>query len=410
MNVHQQNLKADARIGAPEGRAPTAPAAETEPATPPRRRRRGWIVLILLLLAAAGGYYWYTHREPPAQTETAAPAEPEGPATISLSPIEVTEVQPRDLQSLVKVTGTLNPIRETTLTSQVSGTLQEVTAKEGESVAADALLAQVDTTDLQSRVDQQASALQAAEAQLTLAQSTLKNTETLVQRNVAARTQLDQAQNSVTSAESQVAASRSALQAAQTALGNAAVKAPFAGVVSERFATTGEAVSPGTRLLTLVDLSSLEVQVSVPTSVIGQVRIGQSTQLTIEGLEGSFTATVDRISPVALAGTRAIPVFLTLDNTDGRLRGGMFAIGSIVLEDKSQAIAVPATAVREDNDGKYVLKITDGVLVRQAIEPARSWDNGSLVEVASGVRAGDTIVSAPLPSLHAGTPVAIDRS
>lgn len=410
MNVHQQNLRTDARIGPSEGGAATGePSAAAGEARPGKRRRRGWIVL-LLVIAGGGAYYWYTQNPPPAETAAPAPAAPAGPVTIALSPIEVTEIQPQRLQSVVRVTGTLNPIRQTTLTSQVSGTLEDVTAKEGESVAASALLVQIDTADLRSRVEQQRSALQAAEAQLALARTTLSNTQTLVQRNVAARSQLDQAQNAVTSAESQVAASRSALQAAETALANAAVKAPFAGVISERFAAPGEAVAPGTRLLTLVDLSSLEVQVSVPTSVIGQVGVGQSTGLTVEGLDGAFTATVDRISPVALPGTRAIPVFLTLDNPDGLLRGGMFAIGSITLEEKEQAIAVPATAVREDNEGRYVLKIADGMLVRQGIDAVRSWDNGSLVEVAGGVRAGDVIISAPLPSLHAGTPVTVDRS
>jgi membrane fusion protein, multidrug efflux system len=80
----------------------------------------------------------------------------------------------------------------------------------------------------------------------------------------------------------------------------------------------------------------------------------------------------------------------------------MFATGQIVVSEKADAIAVPATALREDADGEFVLKLDNGTLVRQAIEPGEAWNRGATVEV-TGLNAGDLIVSAPLAELAAGS-------
>ena len=84
------------------------------------------------------------------------------------------------------------------------------------------------------------------------------------------------------------------------------------------------------------------------------------------------------------------------------LRGGMFATGLITVSEKADAIAVPATALREDAEGEFVLKLDNGTLARQAIEPGEVWNRGAIVEV-TGLNAGDVIVSAPLTELTAGS-------
>jgi multidrug efflux pump subunit AcrA (membrane-fusion protein) len=120
--------------------------------------------------------------------------------------------------------------------------------------------------------------------------------------------------------------------------------------------------------------------------------------------------TVDRINPVANEGSRFIPVHIRLDNLDGRLWGGMFATGSILVREGAGLVALPATAIREDAEGRFVLKLEDGKLVRQPVESGPSWSGGRLVEILNGVAAGDTIVSAPLTELQPDAAVVVSEA
>ncbi|UXN73985.1 hypothetical protein N8D56_01080 [Devosia sp. A8/3-2] len=111
---------------------------------------------------------------------------------------------------------------------------------------------------------------------------------------------------------------------------------------------------------------------------------------------------MERVNPVAAAGTRTIPVYITLDNADGVLRGGMFAVGQITVAEQADALALPSGAVREDAEGFYVLKVEGDSVVRRGIEKGSEWSAGRLIEIASGISAGDIIVTAVLTQLEPG--------
>lgn len=395
---------------APEPTTKSGTDAASTPAgeSPKARRSRGWIGWIVLVVVTLGAGWWLFGRTPPPAPDTSVTA---AVAPMALSPVEVAVVAPQNLRSTIRLTGTLNPTRRSVLAAQVAAPLMEVTVKAGQTVKAGDVLIRFDPTQLQLQVDQATSNLASAEAQLKLAQTTLDNTRRLVERNVSARNTLDKAENDVTAAEANVAGMRTQLKSAETQLGYATIVAPFDGVVSERRVDPGDTVAIGTQLLTLVDTSQLEVEVVIPSSVIGSVEVGQTADLRVDGIEGqTFPARIDRISPVALAATRTIPVYLTLDNPGGILKGGMFTSGEVTTESKDGAIALPATAIRTDDQGSFVLAITGGKLERRAVTTARTWNNGQTVEIATGVAPGDTIVTAPLPTLAAGEAVTVEQS
>ena len=100
-------------------------------------------------------------------------------------------------------------------------------------------------------------------------------------------------------------------------------------------------------------------------------------------------------------------MLISVQNPDALLRGGMFATGQIVVQKAENALAVPPAAVRQDAEGDYVLKIVDGVLVRQAVEPGRSWRAARVTEIVSGVAPGDVIISGRLDDLKAGAEVLV---
>ena len=134
-------------------------------------------------------------------------------------------------------------------------------------------------------------------------------------------------------------------------------------------------------------------------------------ELEIDGVSGqTVPSTVERISPVAEDGTRFVAVYLRLVNHDGRLWGGMFASGSILVREKNDALVVPAIALRKDETGYHVLKVLDGHLRRQTVALGSRWNDGSLIEVAAGLKDGETILTAPLPELQPDMAVTIDRA
>ena len=155
----------------------------------------------------------------------------------------------------------------------------------------------------------------------------------------------------------------------------------------------------------------LEAKVLVATRDVPRVALGQTAELEIDGLGGQIVkGTVDRISPVAEDGTRFVAVYLRLANRDGQLWGGMFASGSILLREKNDALVVPAIALRKDEAGYHVLKVLDGHLRRQTVTVGARWNGGNLIEIAAGLKDGETILTAPLPQLRPDMAVTVDKA
>jgi RND family efflux transporter MFP subunit len=152
----------------------------------------------------------------------------------------------------------------------------------------------------------------------------------------------------------------------------------------------------------------MEMTAYVPVSASPNLKPGQGVTLTVEGLPGqSFAATVEGVSPVAAQGTRTVPVLISVPNPDGQLRGGMFATGRIVIEEAKGAFAVPDAALREDAEGRFVLKIADGALLRQPVEVSRKWASSRMTQLASGLVAGESYVSGQLDDLKPGMHVTV---
>ncbi len=320
---------------------------------------------------------------------------------MQINPSEISTIEPQTLVQVVKVTGSLEPQQQTQLASQVSGRVVAVMARPGDAVSEGDVLLQLDTESLRIQLNQQTSTAEATRAQLGLAESQLLRTTDLIERGLASSSALEQAQSSANALRANLAALDGQVEAARIAVQNATLKAPLDGIISERNVRPGQTVQQGTSLFTIVDLATLELNGAAPVGTSAQLAKGQVVTITIEGLPNrTFEGIVDRINPIAVAGTRTIPVYVSLENEEGVLRGGMFATGQIVVADRPDALAVPQGALREDAEGFYVLKLADGKVVRQAIEQGDSWNGNRLVEITSGLTAGDVVVTAPLTQLQ----------
>lgn len=381
-------------------------ARRAQDGLPPRRRRWPWLLLSLLVIAA-GAYVYLTRYGPYAPApETAAPAA-ETVAVMQVNTAEITTLQPQTLQRMVRVIGTLDPIRQAQLSAQVSGRIEQVPFQPGDRVAQGDVLVQIEIETLTLELAQARSNAEATRAQLHLAEAQLDRVQELSQRGVSATSNVDEAESNVNQLRASVSALEDQIAGAELRLRNATVRAPYDGVISARSVEAGQYVGVGTALVTVVDLTSVEMQGNAPVASGALLRSGQTVSVAVDGIPTrTFTGRVVRINPVAQEGTRTVPVYVTIDNSDGMLLAGMFATGQITVEEIADALAVPTAALREDAQGLYLLEVDSGTLVRRPVEVAGTWAGGQ-TRIVSGAEAGQTIVTAPLPTLMAGDAVEI---
>ncbi len=378
------------------------------------RRRWPWVLALLLVLAAAGaaGWQWWRTREagaerpdpPVAKAEAAAPEEG-APGPVQINGTEWAAVEPVTLRRTVEVIGPLAPARRVDLSAQASGEVEEVAVRPGDAAEQGQVLVRLDAERLTLELNLARANAESTRTQLATAQAQLDRAQGLVERGVAAETTLADLENNVASLRASLAAQEDQVAAAELGLTNAVVTAPFDGVVASRAVEPGAVVAEGTALLSLVDLSEVEMLASAPVAAGARIRPGQAVEVEVDGFEGrTFQGEVQRVAPVAEEGTRTLTIYVRLANPDGTLLGGMFATGRIVTEERAGAIAVPEAAVLEDDAGAYVFAIEDGALARRGVEVGGTWEAG-LVEVARGLSPGDEVVTTALSGLEPGRPV-----
>jgi membrane fusion protein, multidrug efflux system len=311
-------------------------------------------------------------------------------------------VEPRDLDQTLPLTGSLMPLTEATVKAKVAGELVAVTVREGESVKQGQVLARIDLTEVQARVAAREADVQAAKAQLVWAEKNRSQQKALLDKSFISQSAFDNIQSNYDVAAAKLRAAEADLVVVQKALGDAVLVAPFSGIVSLRHAQPGERVALDAKVVSVVDLSKLQLEASVPPAAIGQVKVGQALTFRVEGFgERAFEGRIERINPSATAGSRSISVYAVIDNRDGLLRGGMFAQGALTLSRVGNALAVPASAVREEIGQTFVYAIVDGMVKRKNVKVGAP-DAAGRVQVLEGLVAGDRIVRANLGSLREG--------
>ncbi|KAA0972109.1 efflux RND transporter periplasmic adaptor subunit [Aureimonas fodinaquatilis] len=366
------------------------------------RKTKLTVAALFLGLVLLGGFALFGRPQEP------APAAAETPTIIELAASEVQRVEPQTAVFDLRVTGTLRAERRTIMTAQVSGTIEDITVKVGDRVARGDMLLRFDLAPLRSTLEAREASRESIVAQLKLAETVLARNTQLGTRGISSESVRLEAEANVANLRAQLRGLDAEVADARRNLAEGVITAPFDGVISERKVESGQTVPVNTDLLTLVDLSTLEVEAGVPTSQIVEVKPGQKAMLTVEGLpDRKFEATVVRLAPVAIEGSRTVRVYLSLDNSEGLLRGGMFATGTLRTGERPNVIAVPQAAIRQDDVGLFVLKENSGRLVRQGVTTGLPVGKPGLVEVSEGLQAGDVVVVAPLPDLQPDTNIVV---
>jgi len=388
------------------------PPASVEPSIPveaKRRWRKPAIVVAVLALAGAGGYA-YTHAgsaKPAASGSPAAAAAGEKKDTVhELSARDIAKVEARPLAVTLPLSGSLTPLAQATVRSKVSGVIQQTTVQEGMSVTAGQVLARLDDSEARARVAQQQAALADASARLAMAKKNQANSAALLKQNYIAQNAYDTSSNAVDLAQAAVDSARAQLELARIALNDTTIRAPLAGVVSKRHAQAGEKLSPDSPVFSIVDLKQLTLDAQVPASDIPRVKLGQEVQFKVDGFGArNFAGKVLRINPAAEAGSRAMLVYIGVDNPDGVLRAGMFAKGMVTTEKSAAHPLLPLLGVRQDGGRDVVYRVDSGKVVVQPVKLGLKNEDDGLVEAVDGIAPGAVVLSVKLDGLKAGDKV-----
>ncbi|MEN9843244.1 MAG: hypothetical protein RLZZ612_1073 [Pseudomonadota bacterium] len=339
-----------------------------------------WLVLAVVVLGLVLGVLraFKARQTKQAQAEQAAVALRQ-PTVFELQGADVVLTRTLRLTQTVPMSGTVRALNTAAVKAKVAGELQGLQVREGDVVKAGQVLARIDTTEYQARVQQADQQAQAAAAQVAIAQRTHQNNQALVQQQFISKTALDTSLANLEAAQASHRAALAAADVAKKSLTDTALRSPISGQVAARLVQNGERVGVDARVLEIVDLSGLELEVALPPADAALVQVGQAAHVEVEGLPEPVKATVTRISPSAQAASRSVMTYLKLSPTTG-LRHGLFAKGSIVIGER-EGVALPASSIRNDKPQPYVQVIVQEGDVQQIKHlPLRVQARGTLRE------------------------------
>lgn len=326
-----------------------------------------------------------------------------------------------DIISSVTATGTVNPVTTVLVGTQVSGTIKHIYVDFNSPVKKGQIIAQIDPATFEAQVEQSRASLLAAQSNLQKAEATLIDAKRTLERNrllfskgLIARSDLDSAKTNYETAKAQAETAKAqaeqakaALKMAETNLMYTRIVSPVDGIVISRNVDVGQTVAASFQTPTLFtiaqDLTKMEIHCNVSEADIGRVKTGQIAEFTVDAYPDTiFKGKVYQIrnAPITIQNVVTYDVVVKVENPDLKLKPGMTANVSIIVETKRDILKIPNAALRfrppeMEKDkrpfkGKGVWIIDNGKLTRREITLGIS--DGSYTEVRSGLNEGDSVI------------------
>ncbi|HUQ88378.1 MAG TPA: efflux RND transporter periplasmic adaptor subunit [Vicinamibacterales bacterium] len=368
-------------------------------------------------------------------TRAGAERAPVDAAAVSVSTTIAVE-QP--IKRFIRVSGTLTAQEDAQVAAEVAGRvvatpvergsrvdasteLIRIAAAEGEAQAAEAranaaqIEARLGVTGNETFNPDRVPEVANARATLQLARTEFERAQMLHNQQLLSQSEFDQKKAQTESAERQydvarngaaqqyqaLLAARARVTVAQKALADTTVRAPFAGVVAERFVSVGDYVTRGTKVATVMRVDPLRVELTVPEQYVSAVATGRTVTFEVDAYPGeTFTGQVRYVSPSVAADTRALMIEAVVPNAASRLKPGFFATAQIEQASTAPGILVPATAVHTVSGTARVF-VVNGDRVEERIVTA-GQAVGDRVEITSGLKAGEKVVSTDVERLTDG--------
>ena len=369
---------------------------------------------------------------------TAAPA-PADAATVTVSTAVAESVA---LNRFIPVSGTLAAQEAADVAAEIAGRVVATPVERGSRVGAQADLVRVSATEVEAQAEEAAAnagqiaarlgiadgtAFDAtrvpevanAEANRRLARTEFARAETLHKSQLISQSEYEQKGAQLESAERQydvavngaqqqyqsLLAARARMQLARKAVNDTVVRAPFAGVVGERFVSVGDYVTKGTKVASVMRIDPLRVELTVPAQYTSQVEGGRSVTFAVDAYPGeAFTGQVRFVSPSVNADSRALTIEAVVPNPEGKLKPGFFATARLEEAGAAPGILVPAGAVRTVAGTARVFVVAGDRVEERIVTTGQA--EGERIEITDGVKAGERVATSEVDRLVDGLRVA----
>lgn len=298
----------------------------------------------------------------------------------------------------IDVQGNVETSENILIYPEFQGVLTQVFVNEGSRVAKGQLLAKIDDGGLINQLSQ-------LETQYQLAKTTFERQDRLWKQNIGSEIQYLQAKSNMETAESAVSQIRSQIE-------RTSVRAPFTGEIDKIITEQGQVVGPGSLpLMRIINLNNMYVKASIPENYLGSIVKGSQTIVTFPAIDKKTTGTVHHVGNYINPSNRTFEIEIKVPNEDKSIKPNLVAKLEINNYSKEHTILIPANIIQENSKGeKYVFVIKDkvgdeAIAVRNKIETGLKYEGE--IEVISGLKNGDTIVSAGALSLIDGAHIKI---
>ncbi len=342
---------------------------------------------------------------------------------------DTVKVQKGNISNTVTATGTVEAMTTVEVGTQVSGIIEHVYVDFNDNVKQGQVLARLDETSLRAQLQQSQASLDQAQAQLNFQEATWNRLKALYDKDLIAKADYDQALYNYENAKASVSNARSSVDRAKVNLAYATITSPIDGVVLNRAIEEGQTVAASfntPEMFTIVnDLTQMEIQASVDEADIGQVKQGQRVDFTVDTYpDDKFMGSVSqvRLQPVTTNNVVTYVVIFSAPNPDKKLMPGMTASATIYIQEKPNTLVLSGKAMRFTPDTEYMMKMVNksdqgalpsGMPVemnagipeaakmvwmkdeKNGIRPVPvtvGIENGSTVEILSGLSEGDEVI------------------
>jgi membrane fusion protein (multidrug efflux system) len=305
-------------------------------------------------------------------------------------PVEAATARSDTVVDAIVATGQIEALQSIELRPDVEGRLVGILVREGSMVRRGTALFKIDDAELKAQVAQ-------IEAERDLARQSLARTRDLLSQKASSQSELERAEATMRSSQAQ-------LELLKVRLDRTLVRAPFAGVMGQRFVSLGDYVTSDTRLAALQTVSPQRASFQVPERYAEQLKAGQQVTFRVAALPGrEFTGSVDFVDPIVQLPGRTIMVKARVPNLRGELQSGMFIEARLATAVRPNAVVIPEDAVLPLQGTNFVWVVADGKATRRQVE--LGVRTPGFVEVTSGVENRDQVVVGGQERLAEGAPV-----
>jgi RND family efflux transporter MFP subunit len=313
------------------------------------------------------------------------------------SRVKVASPEIKTIHRRLEYTGTVEPVRQVRIVPEVTAKIKKLNVENGDRVKKGQVIAKFDSKLFNLQKRQASAAVKLAQTQVDSAEKELGRLSPLAESGAVTQQQIDQMQSGLDAAKAQAEQAQAASSLASYSIQNSTLRAPFDGIVTNLLVNEGEYASPQLAtygMLTLVDISSVKVKVSVTEKDLPVVVVGLGAEIRTEAYPDEvFTGQVAVITPSADPLSKSFPVEIHVPNPDEQLKAGMFVNVRIHVETREDVLTVPAKAVVQMKERKLVYVVgKDGTASPREVVTGIETDEG--VEILEGdLSTGDRVVT-----------------